>query len=55
MENSIKTNKSWKRLLIKYFDFDDSGKVDWWEICIVILIIFIFDTVAGVVANLITK
>ncbi len=55
MENNIKNNRTWKRLLLKYFDFNDSGKIDWWEIGIIILILFLFDTLCGIVANLITK
>lgn len=55
MENNIKTNKFWKRLFLKYIDFDDNGKIDWWEIGVVILIIFIFQLGIEILANLITK
>ena len=55
MENNIKTKKSWKKILKKYIDFDDSGEVDWWEIGIVIIIIFLFQLGIEIVANLITK
>ena len=55
MESSIKNKNSWKRLLKKYIDFDDNGKVDWWEITIVVIIIFLFQLGVEILANLITK
>ena len=55
MESGIKNNKYWKKLLKKYIDFDDNGKVDWWEVLIIVLIIFLFQLGTGILSNLITK
>lgn len=47
--------KYWKKLFLRYFDFDGSGKTEWWEVGIVIGVIIIFELIIEVIANLITK
>lgn len=47
--------KYWKRLFLKYFDFNENKDIDWWEITIVIGIIFIFQLIIEIIANIITK
>ena len=45
----------WKRVFLKYLDFDDSGKVDWWEYLVPITVILAIEILAEKIAQLITK
>jgi hypothetical protein len=45
----------WKRVFLKYLDFDDSGKVDWWEYLVPITIILAIEVLAEIIAQLIVK
>ena len=45
--------KSWKRFFIKYFDFNDNNKMDWWEWFIPITIILTIEIIAEIFANFI--
>ena len=41
----------WKKVFLKYLDFDDSGRVDWWEYLVAVIIICIIEIVAEIVAK----
>ena len=43
----------WKRVFLKYLDFDNSGRVDWWEYLIPISIILSIEIIAELIAYLI--
>ena len=43
----------WKRFFLRYLDFDNSGKVDWWEYLVPIFIILIIEVIAELIAYLI--
>ena len=45
----------WKRVFLKYLDFDDSGKVDWWEYLVPITIILAIEIIAELITQLIVK
>ena len=48
-----KNTKGWQNFFNKYLDFDGSGKVDWWEYLIPIVIILTIEIVAELIAYLI--
>ena len=43
----------WKRVFLKYLDFDNSGKVDWWEYLIPISVILGVEIIAELVSQFI--
>ena len=45
----------WKKVFLKYLDFDDSGKVDWWEYLVPITIILGIEVVAELIAYFIVN
>tara|TARA_R110002020_G_scaffold446913_1_gene659228 strand:- start:311 stop:475 length:165 start_codon:yes stop_codon:yes gene_type:complete len=45
--------KNWNRWFLKYFDFNQSKKVEWWEYLIPIILIFIIELLAEIVATFI--
>ena len=45
----------WKKVFLKYLDFDDSGKVDWWEYLVPITVILAIEVLAEIIAQLIVK
>ena len=45
----------WKRFFLRYLDFDNSGKVDWWEYLVPVFIILIIEVIAELIAHLIIK
>lgn len=49
------TKKVWKKLLIKYLDVNDDGVIQWYEIAIPLIILFIIQVMIEVVANIITQ
>ena len=49
------TRKAWKKFLLRYFDLNDNGKISWWEASLPIVILIIIETLANVLANLITN
>lgn len=49
------TKKVWKRLLLKYLDVNNDGVIQWYEIAVPLIILFIIQVVIEVVANIITQ
>lgn len=45
--------KSWKNLLIKYFDINNDGELSWWEYMIPFVIILTMEVLAEIIASLI--
>jgi hypothetical protein len=45
--------KHWKRLFLRYFDWNDDGITNWWEYLIPIIIILGIEIIAELIANLI--
>jgi len=45
--------KSWRKIFLKYFDFNESGEIEWWEWLIPFVIIFTMEVIAELVANFI--
>jgi len=45
----------WKKVFLKYLDFDDSGRVDWWEYLIPITIILAIEVVAELIGSFIAN
>jgi len=43
--------KHWKRFFLKYFDWNEDGKTNWWEYLIPIGIILLVELIAEIVAN----
>jgi len=46
--------KNWNRLILKYFDFNHNNKIDWWEYVVPFILIFLFELMISMLANLIT-
>ena len=49
------SGKVWKRFILKYFDINDDGKVQWWEVVIPLLILFLFQLGMEILANIISQ
>ena len=47
--------KNWDRWFLKYFDFNQSRKVEWWEYLIPLILIFIIELLAEIFATLVTS
>jgi hypothetical protein len=45
--------KSWKKLLLKYFDMNNDGELSWWEYLIPFTIILTIEVLAEIIARLI--
>ena len=45
--------KKWRKFLLDYFDWNESGKVEWWEYCLPFVIIIIMEVIAELIARLI--
>ena len=43
--------KSWKKLLLKYFDMNNDGELSWWEYLIPVSIILGIEIIAEIIAN----
>lgn len=46
---------NWKKFILKYFDINQNGKIEWYEYIIPLLILFLFQLSIEILANLITK
>jgi hypothetical protein len=47
------TKRAWRRFIIKYFDINNDEKIQWWEIAIPLVGLFIINLIFEVLANLI--
>ena len=45
-----KSTKSWRSLFLRYFDFNESGTINWWEYLIPILFILVMEVLAELIA-----
>lgn len=45
--------KNWKRLFIKYFDFNQNNNVEWWEVVLFFIIFILIELSIGVLSNII--
>jgi len=43
--------KHWNKWFLRYFDWNDDGKTNWWEYFIPIIIILLVEIIAELVAN----
>ena len=43
--------KNWKNLLIKYFDFNQNKRIEWWEVALFVSIFIMFELIIGVLSN----
>jgi|TARA_R110000824_G_scaffold24917_1_gene87241 hypothetical protein len=52
-KNNWKNN--WNKWFLKYFDFNQNKTVEWWEYLIPIILIFIIELLAEIVATFISS
>jgi hypothetical protein len=45
--------KNWKKLFIKYFDFNQNKSVEWWEVIIFFTIFLLMELGIGILSNII--
>jgi hypothetical protein len=45
--------KNWKKLFIKYFDFNQNNSVEWWEVVLFFIIFILIELSIGVLSNII--
>ena len=45
--------KNWKKLFIKYFDFNQNKSVEWWEVTIFFVIFLLIELDIGILSNII--
>ncbi len=45
--------KNWKKLFIKYFDFNQNKSVEWWEVIIFFVIFLLMELGIGILSNII--
>ena len=43
--------RHWKRLFLKYFDWNEDGVTNWWEYLIPVGIILLIEIIAEIIAN----
>ena len=49
----MKIKKNWKRLFLKYFDWNQSGSIEWWEYLIPLSVILAIEIIAELFAKII--
>ena len=55
MSNLNKSQNKLKQWFLKYFDWNDDGKVNWWEFLIPFSFILITEILAEIIGIVITK
>ena len=45
--------KNWKRLFIKYFDFNQNNNIEWWEVILFFITFMLIELSIGVLSNII--
>ena len=54
-KNKNNNRRPWKELFLKYFDWNKSGTVDWWEWLIPLVGILVIEIIAELIATIIAK
>ena len=49
------SEKRWNKLFLRYFDFNQSGNVNWWEYLIPLLAILSVEVLAEIIAQWVLK
>ena len=49
------TKRVWRRFLLKYFDVNDDGVIQWWEVVIPLLFLLLVNLGIEILANIITQ
>lgn len=47
--------QAWKKFFLKYFDLNNDGIINWWEVVIPLLLLLIVQIAIEVIANIITQ
>lgn len=45
--------KNWKKLFVKYFDFNQNKNIEWWEIILFFITFILIELSIGVLSNII--
>ena len=49
------SQKRWNKLFLRYFDFNQSGNVNWWEYLIPLVAILLVEVLAEIIAQWVLK
>ena len=55
IKSKSESQKRWNKLFLRYFDFNQSGKVNWWEYLIPLLAILSVEVLAEIIAQWVLK
>ena len=54
-KSKSESQKTWNKLFLRYFDFNQSGNVNWWEYLIPLLAILSVEVLAEIIAQWVLK
>ena len=55
IKSKSESQKRWNKLFLRYFDFNQSGNVNWWEYLIQLLAILSVEVLAEIIAQWVLK
>ena len=55
IKSKSESQKRWNKLFLRYFDFNQSGNVNWWEYLIPLLAILSVEVLAEIIAQWVLK
>ena len=55
IKSESESQKRWNKLFLRYFDFNQSGNVNWWEYLIPLLAILSVEVLAEIIAQWVLK
>ncbi len=55
IKSESESQKRWNKLFLRYFDFNQSGNVNWWEYLIPLLAILLVEVLAEIIAQWVLK
>jgi hypothetical protein len=55
IKSESESQKRWNKLFLRYFDFNQSGNVNWWEYLIPLVAILVVEVLAEIIAQWVLK
>lgn len=55
IKSESESQKRWNKLFLRYFDFNQSGNVNWWEYLIPLVAILLVEVLAEIIAQWVLK
>ena len=55
IKSKSESQKRWNKLFLRYFDFNQSGNVNWWEYLIPLVAILLVEVLAEIIAQWVLK